>query len=523
MYVIIKYTKSFTILFGGTTHSILSYFFYFNDYSNFQSRSRRQFRYYYYKHTICQGSNVNLHVQDTEFRFFLKPYFLRLYFPGPLVEDDDSKASYDPSSGEFIVRVSKEKKGEHFNDLDLLTKLLARKGEADQNKSIPKKPLIEVISSQPADDDDNNNDTTITENNDVSINPEYQEAIDFNWELPQELPQNDLLIQTSYGFNNQYNGYLAHVEETANEIISISNPEKSTIESRRLDRIENENIKFDEDHYAMDYINQKEFSHILQYKTIYAKELKKTQKLAKENTGSNKGPLIQEIGNENNDMNIDQPTSSANENKKSLINFSDKDQNIMRNLPNKEYLLSSEKVTYLSIIDILFAYCFNHRICEGENNVESIWCIGKISSTLSCLEQFTTLKDVIITSFRRALAYPLYRNWDLCEKVLQDVYILFKLGKRAILKAFLEMKDLFDHHDVYYIYSKIWLDDYCIWIQHSSDNVLRTLAHELHHFKINRSDIEWDLEELEEVARHMQEMGGTDEQTNEQMDAQMDE
>lgn len=83
------------------------------------------------------------------------------------------------------------------------------------------------------------------------------------------------------------------------------------------------------------------------------------------------------------------------------------------------------------------------------------------------IQQFSTLKDVIIACFRRVLAYPLYRNFTLCQKVLQDVYILFRLGKRALLKALLEMKDIFDHHDVYYVYSKIWLDDYCTWIQHA--------------------------------------------------------
>jgi hypothetical protein len=32
-----------------------------------------------------------------------------------------------------------------------------------------------------------------------------------------------------------------------------------------------------------------------------------------------------------------------------------------------------------------------------------------------------------------------------------------------------------------------------------SENVLRTLAHELHHFKVNKTDLGWDLDELEEV------------------------
>ncbi|KAI8343923.1 SHQ1 protein-domain-containing protein [Chlamydoabsidia padenii] len=446
-----------------------------------------------------RAQDVDLHVQGNEFRFFLRPYFLRLYLPGSVVEDDDSKASYDPSSGQFTVTVSKETKGEHFPDLDLLTKLLARKGETSRDTSttvVPKKPLIEVLSSQP-------NDT-----NDTPTAPtaELQDAVDFNWELPQDLPQDDLMIHTAYGFNNQYNGYFTHVEETANEINSVREPEKSNTESRRMDRLEQEDNKFDEDHYAMDYINQDEMEHIIKYKTIWAKELKRIQKVAKQTTDEKKGPLIQEVNTEANVADINMDSLSIVDNQESLVKLTEKDQTIMRNLPNKEFLLSNEKITYLGLVDLMYAYCYNHRISEGENNVESVWCLGKLSSTLSSLEQFSTLKDTMVACYRRTLAYPLYRNWTLCEKVLQDVYIMFKLGKRAILKALLEMKDIFDHHDIYYVYSKVWLDDYCVWIQHASDAVLRTLAHELHHFTLKKKDIDWDLEELEEVARQMKDM-----------------
>ncbi|KAI7906889.1 uncharacterized protein BX663DRAFT_120925 [Cokeromyces recurvatus] len=46
-----------------------------------------------------------------------------------------------------------------------------------------------------------------------------------------------------------------------------------------------------------------------------------------------------------------------------------------------------------------------------------------------------------------------------------------------------------------------------------SENVLRTLAHELHHFKVNKSDLGWDLNELEQIAEHMKTM---EEDSNEQ-------
>ncbi|KAL7327283.1 hypothetical protein PS15p_209499 [Mucor circinelloides] len=348
---------------------------------------------------------------------------------------------------------------------------------------------------------------------------EIQDAIDFNWELPQEVPSTDeqLSITTHYGFNNQYNGYFTHVHETMNEINEINEPEKSTVESRREQRIASENTHFDEDHYCMDFVNDEEINELCKFKTMFAKELKRVQKNQKnEEAKQAKKPLIQEVDPNDASGDLDMDNLSIEDTKDTLLKFSSKEEAMMRDLPNKEYLLSYEKGTYLGLLDLMFAYAYNHRITEGDNNVESVWCIGRISPTLSSLEQFTVLKDVLISSYRRALTYPLYRNLSLCEKVLQDVYIMFKLGKRAILKALLDMKNLFDHHDVYYVYSKIYLDDYCVWIQHANDNVLRTLAHELHHFQVKKDELGWDLEELEEIAKQMRDMEGEMEQDNEQ-------
>ena len=75
----------------------------------------------------------------------IRKYNYSLYFPGNIIEDDDSTAKYDLSSGKFHVRITKETKGEHFPDLDLLNKLLARRGEAPDESNKTKKPLIEVI------------------------------------------------------------------------------------------------------------------------------------------------------------------------------------------------------------------------------------------------------------------------------------------------------------------------------------------------------------------------------------------
>jgi protein SHQ1 len=70
-----------------------------------------------------------------------------LTFPGNVLEDERSKATYDMGKGELTVILAKETPGEYFPDLDMLTKLLVRKGDlSDPNKQI-KRPLIEVLSS----------------------------------------------------------------------------------------------------------------------------------------------------------------------------------------------------------------------------------------------------------------------------------------------------------------------------------------------------------------------------------------
>lgn len=66
--------------------------------------------------------------------------FCRLKLPGEIEEDDSSSCSYDCDKGFFTLTLSKVNKGEYFENLDMITTLLAP----------PKKhniiaPSIEVI------------------------------------------------------------------------------------------------------------------------------------------------------------------------------------------------------------------------------------------------------------------------------------------------------------------------------------------------------------------------------------------
>jgi protein SHQ1 len=87
------------------------------------------------------------------------------------VDDERAKATYNVGSGDLTVVLPKETTGEYFPDLDMLTKLLVRKGDLAEQQI--KRPLIEVISS---------GDT-------LEGAQKLEKDEEFDWEMPQKITQ----------------------------------------------------------------------------------------------------------------------------------------------------------------------------------------------------------------------------------------------------------------------------------------------------------------------------------------------
>ncbi|KAJ1801100.1 hypothetical protein LPJ59_000559 [Coemansia sp. RSA 2399] len=448
--------------------------------------------------SYVRAQAIEFDVDGDQFKFFASPYYLRLTFPGNVVEDDRSTASFDAASGDILVTLSKETPGEHFENLDLLTRLLATRRErehgmvTDNKTGAVKRPIIEEIGG--------------------ALGPEEREEMrmdeDFDWEMPQSVfldaGREELLLNgAKYGFNQQYSDLFTHVHQTVNEISELPNPEAMSAKDRRKSRIASENAKFDEDYYIDNYMHDDDIVPSIRFKTRHYLTLKKQQRSRKAAANKSSGgtsvdelahDIKQNLTTDSNGRNIDGPGENREE-------FTDEERKAMLDLPRKTYLISQKQSVYLGLVDVLFAYSLDFRTNLGEHTVESAWAIGAVSSLFSNLEQFSTLRDVVVACFRRGLAYPLYRNWELCEKALEDVYVILKLGRRVVLKTMLEIKGLFDHHDVYYIYSKIFIDDYCVWLQTAaSEQALQSLAHQVHGIDLDKEDIGWPLNEYEDLA-----------------------
>lgn len=382
-------------------------------------------------------------IEDNEFKFYSKPYYLRLTLPGNLIEDGRENAKYDVDISSFIINIPKAEKGEHFEGLSMLTKLLAPKGSSNI-----KSPLIEVIDSH------------VNENvpNDDSSEDEC------DWHIEQDVPHDDINIEGPfYGFANQRSGEFKKMREEFADVIDLIQPDKTPLHKRRILRHEDELSKFSDEHYLADLYENEIITEILSYKTNWNKDFVNSK-----------------------DVNI-------------ALKFTEHENEKMRNLPKKEYLLDRQNMqsVYLSLVDILYAYAYNHRTTFGENTVESGWTICKLSSTLSWMDSYTSINDVIKSCFCRSLCYPLYRHWKLNKKVWKDTCELLSLGKEWILRCFLEIHDILIKTESHYILNNLYITDYCVWIQSMKNKHIKTLFKEMLNVSIKKDDLNLDLVELQ--------------------------
>lgn len=383
------------------------------------------------KAPFARVTDTEIFIEENEFRFHSKPYFLRLTLPGNILEDGREEAKYDTDTGSFTVKVPKETKGEHFEGLDMITKLLTSKGQPSA-----KSPMIEVLSE------------TTTDTTEIC---EEQEDEDYDWHIEQTPFTDEQLCVDGpkYGFANQKSGLFSRLQDEVVEIVDLKNPDQYHMKDRRELRLSAEEDKFDEDHYLADLYEDDAIQELLLYNCWLGSD--------------------------------------------SAEGFTDPENEMMRNLPKKEYLIDNKVSVFLGLVDIIFAYCYDIRTTEGEHNVESSWTISKLSSTLSWLDTFTSLEETLVACYRRCLCYPLYRNWELTVRVHQDAAHVFICGREQLLKCLLDIHKCFSENYPRYLLNDLYITDYCVWIQSADQKQLQSLAEAINKCVINKADVGLDL------------------------------
>ncbi|KAI5108988.1 protein SHQ1-like, partial [Silurus meridionalis] len=392
-------------------------------------------------------SEFDVYVEGEDFKFYAKPYFLRLTLPGRIIQDGREKASFDIDKGLFTMRVPKETAGQHFDGLHMLTSLLAPKGSRSAQ------PLVEEIgacsTSEACQEDDEE---------------------DFDWQVEQqpyvESSEEDLRTLQKYGFGNLRTGVFSRLQEELSEVIDVEDPENSTPAKRRADRLNSETTIFCTDHYLCDLYEGEEMRQVhLSFKPWWS-ELK--------------------------------PDLDA----ETIVSFTDEEKEQMRKFTNRSFALdkASRYHVWLSLVDIILAYIYDVRTTEGEHNVESAWTIRKISGTLSWLETYHTLHEVLVSFGRRVLCYPLYRHFSLITTAMQDAAHIFQGGKAFVLKCLLAIHKIFRSNEPAYILNDLYITDYCVWIQRVKSKHMVALAEALRKAELHKNDLDLELQILEEAA-----------------------
>nr|KAF6421215.1 SHQ1, H/ACA ribonucleoprotein assembly factor [Molossus molossus] len=188
-------------------------------------------------------SEFDVYFQGVDFKFYAKPYFLRLTLPGRIVENGSEQGSYDADKGIFTIQLPKETPGQHFEGLNMLTALLAPR------KSRTAKPLVEEIgaSEEGVEDDDE----------------------EFDWEIEQspyeEVSESALNLQGHYGFGGLRSGVFQRLQDEFSDVIDIKDPDFTPAAERRQKRLAAELAKFDPDHYLADFFEDEAVEQVLKY------------------------------------------------------------------------------------------------------------------------------------------------------------------------------------------------------------------------------------------------------------------
>jgi len=408
-------------------------------------------------------SSTEVSAVEDEFRFFSKPYFLRLHLPGRIVETGN-EIDYDFDEKMFRVKVAKETPGEHFQGLEFISTLLTKKSAKKSTA-----PMIEVVDGgaeyDGRSDDDEDGDEWLWKQNLPTAGLDDDEKSNIDFQVPK------------YGFNNKASGlFSSKLAEERREITDMSDPDSMTQSQRRGWKLEHESSKFEKEHYLADWLDEE---------------------------GEIRGLIDAEESNVNNPVWVERWRNF------NASSFSDEEKFTLKNLPRKEILLTSKeerKVASLSILDVFLASCYDFRSTDGESTVESGWTINKLSATTSCFLDFENVFDVVVSFFRRSLIFPLHRSWKLTTRCCFDaVENLKNGGKVAVVKRLIDVYKTFIVGDPRYILNDLYITDMILWAQSSdlSEKKVQRLANglEVAVRELTKSDVDLDLDEWERVGK----------------------
>ncbi|CAB3409623.1 unnamed protein product [Caenorhabditis bovis] len=374
---------------------------------------------------------------DDMFIFSCAPYYLRLHLKQRVREVAERQPSieFNDEKSEFMITIEKLHHGEKFECLDMVTELLRPQRE------IHGREMVEEI------EDEENQEIGDDEEDDENAFLHPQEVRDVEKEIRLKEP---MAKDFGYGFAWKKIGVIERLRDEIGNILDLENPECCEI-SNRLEKCALYDMEnFDEERYLADTLDPDD-----ELLSILNADFEMELKISDDNIAKLK------------DLKV-----------KKLPKLTEKEQ----------------KCVALGLIDMIFAFCYEQRVNGWEMTCESGWTLRKLSPTLSYLVRYETAKQALAFAVRRSLCYPLYRNFDLAQKIVEDLKIVFKHGKGALVHILTEIHNAFvSSGEFRYIFNDLFITDYLIWIQAVDDAVIGDLAKEIENIEKVRFIFEYRL------------------------------
>ncbi len=277
-----------------------------------------------------------------------------------------------------------------------------------------------------------------------------------------------------YGFNNHYTDVFRGLEDY--DILELGDPEGVLPEERQIMRMAAEETKFDGDYYIGDLLNSEDYAHVISFRPYWMDF------------------VVPKVV----DMSIETTLAAG-------PSLSEQDSILLARLGPRSFMLENEQATIFGLVDILFAYAHHELSNNGEQSCEGSWSVSRLSPLLSWLDMScckSGLSSVLVTSYRRALCYPLYRSWQLCTTVHRHVANILRGGIKVVLKCLLQVHHIFTHNDEKrYLINLVLIDDYIRWIQTVPAVLLLQLADAVEKTQVSKESVDLNLDALEKLAK----------------------
>ena len=467
-------------------------------------------------HVRVSASTLEVVIDDDAFHFYSPPYLLRLTLPGRLVDDAESgreaKAIYDPSrdNGTVVVTIYKaEEDVGQWDGLDLVGRLMmnshsgpnAGGTNSSSGNHTSGRPAIEVLSSEDvpieyfsATKDDNTATATTASANPATctIAPENATSALLN------------LTAQRYGFLQLYHSVFTDLarEGLCHEMLELPEPDATLEGDRRSMRLDVEADKFDPGRYLDDAILGEEDATDPHYEDdgcggdmVFDEAVHMEPHWAKSTIPEKVAASVESIASELGSLSIDKTAASQSP------QLTEDEMQLLASVPATHMppvdfsSMSQNQIqsTLLSLLDILFAYAYDHRTTGGDPTVESSWTVAILSPTLSWFDAYNAVEteaadvteaaiptdtpaDVLLWCIRRSLVYPYLRSYNLAAMVAGDAISILQGGRRVALRCLLQLRKIFENSTGHYLLNKLYIDPIIFWIQSIEESVLSEFA-----------------------------------------------